>query len=260
MHEKQAGQASAAASRKLLLLLRRQQEQQADSRSDARATGGKKGGKGRVGRGGAVPKWYAHIYNRSQVVAREDHDVAHAAVLRVVEQPRVLAHGVGGALEPLLVGRRLMRVCVCVLCVVCVLWCVCVCVCVMGGFYVCKCLVVVVLVCVCALRSRYGGGWCWLVESGVLRCAVLCCAAHCSGAVLPPPHPPPPTLSLQPRNTKLCSTHYTLSALSLPPSPLTCVAASTSTKPSPPNRTPLPMLYVRARWRLSDVELNCVRM
>jgi len=39
-----------------------------------------------------------------------------------------------------------------------------------------------------------------------------------------------------------------------------CVAASTSTNPSP-NRTPaLPMLYVRARWRLSDVLLNWVRM
>ena len=34
----------------------------------------------------------------------------------------------------------------------------------------------------------------------------------------------------------------------------------TSTKPSPPKRTPEPMLYVRARWRLSEVELNCVRM
>jgi hypothetical protein len=38
-----------------------------------------------------------------------------------------------------------------------------------------------------------------------------------------------------------------------------CVAARTSTKPSPPNRTPDPTLYVRARWRLREVELNWVR-
>lgn len=37
-----------------------------------------------------------------------------------------------------------------------------------------------------------------------------------------------------------------------------CVAARTSTKPSPPNRTPLPKLYVRAKWRLREVLLNCV--
>lgn len=35
-------------------------------------------------------------------------------------------------------------------------------------------------------------------------------------------------------------------------------AELTSTKPSPPKRTPEPRLYVRARCRFSDVELNWV--
>ena len=47
---------------------------------------------------------------------------------------------------------------------------------------------------------------------------------------------------------------------SLPPRPGVRVAASTSTKPLPPYMMPLPKLYVRARWRLSDTELNCVWM
>jgi len=41
------------------------------------------------------------------VVAGEDDDVLHQAVLDVAEHPRVLAHGVRGALEPVSVGRRL---------------------------------------------------------------------------------------------------------------------------------------------------------
>lgn len=40
---------------------------------------------------------HAPPQRRSQVVARQDHDVAHAAVLDVLKQPRVLAHcGQGG--------------------------------------------------------------------------------------------------------------------------------------------------------------------
>ena len=33
--------------------------------------------------------------------------------------------------------------------------------------------------------------------------------------------------------------------------------ARASTKPSPPNRMPVPKLYVRDMWRFRDVELNC---
>ena len=74
--------------------------------------------------------------------------------------------------------------------------------------------------------------------------------------------PPPPSLSPNLTLVSENSHAYCLTASAVPwnhsLSVGVCVAASTSTKPSPPKRTPLPTLYVRARWRLSDVELNWV--
>lgn len=47
------------------------------------------------------------VFESVQVVSREDHDVLNGAILDVLKQPGVLPHGVGCALEPLLVCGRL---------------------------------------------------------------------------------------------------------------------------------------------------------